>query len=116
MLTVTAAAVAAAAHSARALPAVLDAAAAAASDAATAAAAVHDAVPDDASAMMIDAVPVTADAELCSGQPDLRAASAAQLESAGARLEADGDDADVRAMRRSRWRGGAGRQLSGAKC
>ena len=106
MLPVTAAAVAAAAHSARALPAVLDAAAAAASDAATAAAAVHDAVPDDASAMMTDAVSVTADAELCSGQPDLRAASAAQLESAGARLEADGEDADVRAMRRSRWRGG----------
>ena len=107
MLPVTAAAVAAAAHSARALPAVLDAAAAAASDAATAAAAVHDAVPDDASAMMTDAVPVTADAELCSGQPDLRAASAAQLESADARLEADhGEDADVRAMRRSRWRGG----------
>ena len=98
MLPVTAAAAAAVAHSAHAPPAVLDAAAAAASDAATAAAAVHDAVPDDASAMMTDAVPVTADAELCSGQPDLRAASAAQLESAGARLEADGDDAAVRAM------------------
>ena len=78
-----------------------------ASDAATAAVPVHDAVPDNASAMMTDAVPVTADAELCSGQAeqDLRAASAAQPESAGARLEADGEDAEVRAMRRSRWRG-----------
>ena len=93
----------------------LDAAAAVASDAATAAVAVH-AVPDDALAVMTDAVPVTADAELCSGQPDLRAASAAQLVSAGVRLEADGDDADVRAMSGVAGEGGAGRQLSGAKC